>query len=585
MRGPRLDERQGIDSAFEQHGGNQPSTIVKKGGGEDDPGAVMAHIVIIGSGIAGLFAASRLADAGHRVTVATKQRTKDSSTNWAQGGIAAILDKTNEEGKEAHVQDTLRSGDGQCDEAVVRSVIEEAGARIQDLIDLGVNFQKEDDGSYAMAREGGHSAKRILHAKDATGREIERALSTYAEQHERIHLRPNTLAIDLIQRQHGDPSQGVAGVWCLDQRTQQVITLEADAVILATGGVGRLWKQTTNPSVATGDGLAMAYRTGACVDNLAFIQFHPTSLSTNAERPFLISEALRGEGAVLLDEEGLAAWQQACKVAKEGGHTAPPPDGFSFTLKHTPAGSMATRDIVARAIDHQLKTTGKGYVHLVANHLDQSMLVEKFPTIAQRLKAEGLTLGIDPIPVVPAAHYMVGGVRVDHIGRAFQQQNDEPMPHLFAIGEVACTGMHGANRLASNSLLEAVVYAHRVAQHLIAHPPEAYNGDHPSWRADGLHILREHAPIVHDRTSLVATMSQEVGIVRSNQRLRRAQRRLILLNEEIDRIWKASLPTRDIVELRNLALIGHLVVSNALDQTSNAGLHYNVDLVKADKNE
>ena len=545
----------------------------------------MAHIVIIGSGIAGLFAASRLADAGHDVTVATKQRTKDSSTNWAQGGIAAILDKTNEEGKEAHVQDTLLSGDGQCDEAVVRSVIEEAGERIQDLIALGVNFQKKDDGTYAMAREGGHSAKRILHAKDATGREIERALSTYAEQHAQILLRPNTLAIDLIQRHHGDPSQGVAGVWCLDQQTQQVITLEADAVILATGGVGRLWKQTTNPGVATGDGLAMAYRTGACVDNLAFIQFHPTSLSTNAQRPFLISEALRGEGAVLLDDEGMAAWQQACTQATSTGQDAPLPDSYSFTLKHTPAGSMATRDIVARAIDQQLKTTGRGHVHLVTRHLHQTTLEEKFPTIARRLKAEGLTLGVDPIPVVPAAHYMVGGIRVDRVGRAFQQQNNEPMPHLFAIGEVACTGMHGANRLASNSLLEAVVYAHRVAQHLIDHPPETYTGSHPSWRADGLHSLREHAPIVHDRTSLVATMSQEVGIVRSNQRLRRAQRRLMLLNEEIDRIWKASLPSRAIIELRNLALIGHLVVRNALEQTTNAGLHYNVDLVKGDTTE
>ena len=545
----------------------------------------MAHIVIIGSGIAGLFAASRLADAGHDVTVATKQRTKDSSTNWAQGGIAAILDKTNEKGKEAHVQDTLLSGDGQCDEAVVRSVIEEAGERIQDLIALGVNFQKKDDGTYAMAREGGHSAKRILHAKDATGREIERALSTYAEQHAQILLRPNTLAIDLIQRHHGDPSQGVAGVWCLDQQTQQVITLEADAVILATGGVGRLWKQTTNPGVATGDGLAMAYRTGACVDNLAFIQFHPTSLSTNAQRPFLISEALRGEGAVLLDDEGMAAWQQACKQATSTGQDAPLPDSYSFTLKHTPAGSMATRDIVARAIDQQLKTTGRGHVHLVTSHLHQATLEEKFPTIARRLKAEGLTLGVDPIPVVPAAHYMVGGIRVDRVGRAFQQQNNEPMPHLFAIGEVACTGMHGANRLASNSLLEAVVYAHRVAQHLIDHPPETYTGSHPSWRADGLHSLREHAPIVHDRTSLVATMSQEVGIVRSNQRLRRAQRRLMLLNEEIDRIWKASLPSRAIIELRNLALIGHLVVRNALEQTANAGLHYNVDLVKGDTTE
>jgi len=540
----------------------------------------MAHVVIVGSGIAGLFAASMLADAGHEVTVATKQRTKDSSTNWAQGGIAAILDKTNTKAMEAHVQDTLRSGDGQCDEAVVRSIISEASERIQDLISLGVRFEKDSSGDFSLAKEGGHSSKRILHAKDATGREIERALSSYAEQHERIHLRPNTLAIDLIQRHHRHPEHGVAGVWCLDQLSKEVVTLQADAVVLATGGVGQLWKQTTNPSVATGDGLAMAYRAGACVDNLAFIQFHPTALWSTRERPFLISEAVRGEGGVLMDNAGLAAWNEATREAEITGEALPSPEPFSFTLKHSPEGSMATRDIVARAIDQQMKTTGTGHVHLVTSHLNKEDLATKFPTIAGRLAEERLELGVDPIPVVPAAHYMVGGVRVDAIGRAHVRQTDAVMPHLFAIGEVACTGMHGANRLASNSLLEAVVYAHRVAKHLIDHPPEAYEGQHPPWRADGLNVLNEHAPIVHDRASLVSTMTQEVGIVRSNQRLRRAERRLALLNKEVELIWKGSLPSRAIVELRNLALIGHLVVTDALAQHQNRGLHFNVDLVK-----
>ncbi len=540
----------------------------------------MAHVVIVGSGIAGLFAASMLADAGHEVTVATKQRTKDSSTNWAQGGIAAILDKTNTEAMEAHVKDTLRSGDGQCDETVVRSIISEASERIQDLIALGVRFEKDSDGDFSLVKEGGHSSKRILHAKDATGREIERALSSYAERHERIHLRPNTLAIDLIQRHHRQPEHGVAGVWCLDQLTKEVVTLEADAVVLATGGVGQLWRQTTNPSVATGDGLAMAYRAGASVDNLAFIQFHPTALWSSRERPFLISEAVRGEGGVLMDNAGLAAWKEAAKEAEIKGETTPSPEPYSFTLKHSPEGSMATRDIVARAIDQQMKTTGTGHVYLVTSHLDKEGLARKFPTIAGRLAKERLELGVDPIPVVPAAHYMVGGIRVDAIGRAHVRQTGAVMPHLFAIGEVACTGMHGANRLASNSLLEAVVYAHRVAKHLIDQPPEAYEGQHPPWRADGLNVLEEHAPIVHDRASLVSTMSQEVGIVRSNQRLRRAERRLALLNKEIELIWKGSLPSRAIVELRNLALIGHLVVTDALEQQQNRGLHFNVDLVK-----
>lgn len=544
----------------------------------------MAHIAIIGSGIAGLFAASQLADAGHRVTVVTKKRPKDSSTNWAQGGVAAILDKTNHEGMESHVQDTLRSGDGACDEAVVRSIINEAGERIRDLIRIGVEFEKEDDGNYSLIREGGHSSKRILHAKDATGKEIERALTAYARQHPGIALKPNTLAIDLIQRRHGHPEHGVAGVWCLDQDTQAVITVQADAIVLATGGVGRLWKQTTNPDVATGDGLAMAYRTGASVENLAYIQFHPTALASLSPRPFLISEAVRGVGAVLLDDEGLAAWKTACRVAKEEGEEQPSPAPFSFTLQYTPDGSLATRDIVARAIDQQMKKLGTAHVHLITSHLNLPWQ-DKFPTIARRLKDEGLELGSDPIPVVPAAHYMVGGIRVDDIGRAYLHGTRTIMPHLYAIGEVACTGMHGANRLASNSLLEAVVYAQRVAQHLIQHPPPPYEGIHPAWRADGLGALREHAPINHDRTSLVRTMTEEVGIVRSNQRLKRAQRRLNLLHDEVDLMWKTARPTREIVELRNLCLIGQLVVNDALSRTENRGLHYNVDLIRDDTHE
>ena len=245
---------------------------------------------------------------------------------------------------------------------------------------------------------------------------------------------------------------------------------------------------------------------------------------------------------------------------------------------------MATRDIVARAIDQQMKTLGTAHVYLITAHLALPW-TEKFPTIARRLEEEGLILGKDPIPVVPAAHYMVGGIRVDEIGRAHLRHTDQPMPHLYAIGEVACTGMHGANRLASNSLLEAVVYAERVAQHLIEHPPSPYEGNHPQWRAEGLGAFKEHAPIIHDRTSLVTTMSEEVGIVRSNQRLSRAKRRLELLHSEIDMMWKTSLPTREIVELRNLCLIGHLVVEDALARQENRGLHYNVDLLKDGKHE
>ena len=353
--------------------------------------------------------------------------------------------------------------------------------------------------------------------------------------------------------------------------------------MLATGGVGRLWKATTNPTVATGDGLAMAYRAGACVQDLAFIQFHPTSLFAKSNRPFLMSEALRGEGAVLLDHEGYEQWKAACERAEKSSIEAPKPNSYSFTLKHSPEGSMATRDIVARAIDQCLKTTGKSHVFLVTSHLDSKALQQHFPNIQRRLTQEGITLGMDPIPVVPAAHYMVGGIKVDNIGRAFVRDSLEIMPHLYAIGEVACTGMHGANRLASNSLLEAVVYAHRASDHLINNPPPKYQGSHPQWRAEGLASLREHAPIMHDRNSLLTTMDQEVGIVRTNQRLERASRRLELFHDEIDLLWRECLPSRELIELRNLSLIGTLVVEDALLQTSNTGLHFNLDLKKDDR--
>ena len=535
-----------------------------------------SQIVIIGSGIAGLFCAIRLANAGNFVKVITKQRPIDSSTNWAQGGIAAILDKTDGIGLTSHIEDTLKSGDGQCDISVVNSVINEASDRIQDLLDIGVNFEKNAEGEFHLAKEGGHSNRRILHSKDATGKEIERALSQTAEQHENIELMPNNLAIDLIQAEHGNPNAGIAGVWCLDQNTQEVMTVHSDILILATGGFGQLWHQTTNPKVATGDGLAMAYRAGAKVKNLAYIQFHPTALATKSDRPFLITEAMRGEGGVILDDEGLDKWQQQCK--EDGVITSP--EQYSFTLKHSSMGSMATRDIVARAIDKQLKITGKPHVYLITSHLDETLLNSHFPNISSRLKRHGLKLGHDPLPISPAAHYVVGGLEVDDLGRPIVKENGEIFPRLYAIGEVACTGMHGANRLASNSLLEAVVYAARAAEHIISNPPTNHQNELPKWRADGLNNLSEHAPVVHDKNELRRTMSQEVGIVRRFSRLNRAARRLELLGHEVDRLWRESIPTRSIIELRNLILVGQLVTKDAIARKENCGLHFNQDLVK-----
>ena len=538
----------------------------------------MADIIIIGSGIAGLFAALKIADAKNNVTVITKQRLKDSSTNWAQGGIAGILDKTDLEGIDSHIQDTLNSGDGMCDEIVVNEVIRSASDCIHELLKIGVRFEKNETGSFSLAKEGGHSSRRIFHSKDATGKEIERALSNAAKNHENITLKPNMLAIDLIQSEHGNPSAGVSGIWCLNQETGKVETFSADSIILATGGVGQLWSQTTNPSVATGDGLAMAWRAGAKVKDMAFIQFHPTALSIPSDRPFLITEALRGEGGVILDYDGLEKWQQDCRTNLSKDLPKPQPDKYSFTLEFSPLGSMATRDIVARSIDINLKKSGRNNVFLITSHLDSDFLQKQFPNIQSRLDRHNLKLGVDDLPISPAAHYVVGGLDVDNYGRPKLRESNQVFPRLYAIGEVACTGMHGANRLASNSLLEAVVYADKASNHIIENLSSSENKDIPQWREEGLDSLVEHAPIVNDLTLLRSTMSKEVGVVRRFQRLERASRRLKLLGQEIDLIWRNSFATREIVELRNLILVGQLVTDDALNRTENKGLHYNSDL-------
>lgn len=539
----------------------------------------MTRIAIIGSGIAGLFSALKLANSGHQITIITKQRVKDSSTNWAQGGIAGILDKTNRKGKEAHIRDTLESGDGLCNKAIVREVIERAADCINELVSIGVNFERGNDGEFKLAKEGGHSERRILHAKDATGREIERALIDAAKQHPNITLMRNTLAIDLIQREHGDASKGVCGIWCFNQDNNEVITLAADSVIIATGGVGQLWAKTTNPNVATGDGIAMAYRCGASVKDMAFIQFHPTALAIENGRPFLITEALRGEGGVILDQGGLNRWEKDCEQALTKSLELPKPDNYSFTIEFSKLGSMATRDIVARAIDQNLKETGQKSVYLVTSHLNKEMLRNSFPNMQQHLNRYGLTLGADHLPISPAAHYIVGGLHVDHFGRPKMANTSDVIPHLYAIGEVACTGMHGANRLASNSLLEAVVFADNAAKHIIDNPPRQVNHELPDWRSDGLDTLNEHAPILNDLTMLKDTMSTEVGIVRNYQRLNRAYRRIKLLEEEIAMIWKSSKPSREIVELRNLIQVANLVIRDAINRDENRGLHFNTDLV------
>ena len=529
-------------------------------------------VAVIGSGIAGLFLAHRCVQKGMNVALITKKNISTSNTNWAQGGIAGVLDTEDKDAIEAHVKDTLSSGAGLCEEKVVRSVVLEASDRIRDLINHGVRFDKNNEGEFDKVREGGHSFQRILHSKDATGEEIERALtkSTSGTIDERFTILENWMAIDLIQKEHGLPEKGVIGIWCLSP-SGVVHTLPAKAIVLATGGVGYLHRSTTNPSIATGDGVAMALRAGADIKDIEFIQFHPTSLAIDSKRPFLITEAMRGCGAILMTDSDIKNW-------KDSGDENP--ENYSFMRKYTEMGSLGTRDVVARAIDSELKRNGDKYVFLVTEHLDRNELIEKFPNINQKLLLYGISLGIDAIPVMPAAHYMVGGVTVDYYGRAMT--NGEEMPGLYAIGEVARTGLHGANRLASNSLLEAVVYSDRAAVDLIKklqlNQLQQLSEDIPLWRAENLVTLIEHSPLRTDLDALRATMTMDVGIVKSNARLKRADRMIKHLENEVSYIWESCKPTQDLVELRNLIQVAKLVVKASLERKENIGLHYNQDL-------
>jgi L-aspartate oxidase len=553
----------------------------------------MTDVTIVGSGIAGLFVTLKCARAGLKVALVTKKRLADSSTNWAQGGIAGVLDSTDGDALEGHVRDTLSAGGGICDEAIVRMVVNEASARIDDLIQEGVKFDQTDDGEYDLAMEGGHEQRRILHSKDATGAEIERALIEGCRASPDVTIHEDCLALDLILADRHSEKRGVVGLWCLKENGT-VFTLPSRAVLLATGGAGQLWRQTTNPTVATGDGIAMAVRAGAAVRDMEFVQFHPTALALKGERPFLITESLRGVGAVLMTESELKDW----RVAKKTDPQVQPAE-FSFMREADPRGSLATRDVVARAADGEMKRSGRSHVLLVTEHLDGEMLGEKFPTIAKRIGKHDLVLGRNPIPVAPAAHYLVGGLAVNEWGEVWQRdlavddstfstRNGRAVAGLYAIGEAACTGLHGANRLASNSLLEAVVFSNRAGERVIEWlsggggelMKRAEDGETRTlsdWRAEGLADLEEHAPLVHDRQQLRSTMSDDVGLVKSDWMLRRAERRLTLLDDEVDRIWQRCLPSNELVELRNMVLLGRLVVAASMARKENVGLHFNVD--------
>lgn len=518
-----------------------------------------SDVLIIGSGVSGLSFALKVARFS-RVTLITKKKKADSATNLAQGGVAAVLSV--EDSVEAHVTDTLVSGDGLCNEEIVRIVTTEGPARVRELVEFGVRFQKGEHGEeFDLGMEGGHSTRRVAHASDLTGKEIERALLAQIARHPNIEVLENHLAIDLLieskalgrERQEGDRC---LGAYVLNRITGEVETRLAGVTVLCTGGCGKVYLYTTNPDIATGDGVAMAYRAGARVANLEFIQFHPTCFFNREAKNFLISEAVRGEGGVLINQQGEA-----------------------FMTKYDPRGDLATRDAVARGIDAEMKASGADCVFLDITHKPARFLMERFPNIYQTCKQYGVDLTIKPIPVVPAAHYMCGGVLVDEWGRT-------SLGNLLAFGETACTGLHGANRLASNSLLEAVVFAHRGALWLQDHIAEVRNL--PSlrvddWRTGGAAVLDESVLVKHNWDQVRQLMWNYVGIVRRTKRLELMQNRLTWMLQEIKDHFYDYLLTPDLVELRNLAVVAELIVQSASRRKESRGLHYILDY--PDKND
>ena len=506
-------------------------------------------VAIVGSGLAGLSVALNLAQT-RRVAVIAKRSLTDGASDWAQGGIAAVLDSA--DSIENHVEDTLIAGGGLCDEAATRFIVEHGREAIQWLIDQGVPFTKDDAAElgFHLTREGGHSHRRIIHAADATGHAVVATLSERVRQHPNITLLEDHYAIDLITSDRlGLPGRRCHGLYALDLASGRTVTIEAPHTVLATGGAGKVYLYTTNPDTATGDGIAMAWRAGCRVSNMEFIQFHPTCLFHPYAKSFLISEAVRGEGGIL-------------KL----------PDGTRFMPAHDERAELAPRDIVARAIDFEIKKRGIDCVYLDISHQPADFLREHFPTILARCIEFGIDITKEPIPVVPAAHYTCGGVVTDLAGRT-------DLAGLYAVGETSCTGLHGANRLASNSLLEALVMAGRCSQALLKPKYSKYLQafDLPEWRPGHAQDVDEVVVIYHNWDEIRRLMWDYVGIVRTNKRLLRASTRLRNLQREIQEFYWDFKLTTDLLELRNLCTVASLIVDSALARSESRGLHFTLD--------
>ena len=518
--------------------------------------------LVIGSGIAGLSYALKVAKHG-TVTIITKKKIQKTNTALAQGGVAAVFSKI--DSFDLHVKDTLDAGDGLCNKDVVRMVVENGPDRIKELVKQGANFNKQGDGDYdfSLGKEGGHSTKRIVYAHDLTGKEIEDTLVKNVECNENITILEDHIAVNLVTFSSSIRSGLVVtqyeniccGAYVLDNKTGEIETFYAGITFLATGGASKVYLYTSNPDIATGDGIAMAYRAGASVANLEFVQFHPTCLYHPKAKNFLISEAVRGEGAVLIDSKGRR-----------------------FMGKYTPDKELACRDVVARAIDSELKKTGADSVFLDITHKDPEFVKKRFPNIYSKCLEYGIDITKDPIPVVPAAHYMCGGVATDLNGKTDIQR-------LYAVGETACTGLHGANRLASNSLLEALVYSHRAYQSSVEEFMAIENKVSVAldqWDETGTTDSDEAIVVSHNWDEIRRLMWNYVGIVRSDKRLQRALRRIQNIQKEINEYYWDFKVTSDLIELRNLATVAELIIKSALMRKESRGLHYNIEYPEKD---